>query len=424
MPTPENESPGDGNHEPGKIKILSFSLSYPNPGERNLGVFVRSRLQGMAAHSHIKVVAPIAILDYAYIRANGWKKTGAPIPRQRQDDRLEVFHPRWFYFPGIGCLTPVLLALAVLPGMITLRGRFPFDVIDAHFGYPTGIATAWLAMALRCPFVVTLRGNETMHGQGGINRFWLGWALRRASRVITVSERLRQFALGFGVPPQHAITIPNGIDTDVFYLRDRMEMRARHNIPADARMVLTAGYLIKRKGHHRVIRALSTLRAEGIGADLWIVGGPGREGTFQETLRNLVRELELGDRVHFIGPVPGHVLAEYMSAADVFCLASTREGWPNVVHEALGCGTSVVATDVGGVPDLIPSGEHGFVVPIGDQGKLVGGLRKALQRSWDRDAIAARARSRSWAQVASEVMAPLREIVAERKAERKKAKDS
>ena len=102
------------------------------------------------------------------------------------------------------------------------------------------------------------------------------------------------------------------------------------------------------------------------------------------------------------------------------CLASSREGWPNVVHEALGCGTPVVATDVGGVPDLIPSEEHGYVVPIGDQESLVEGLRKALQRSWDRDAIARRARARSWAVVASEVMAPLREIVADSR----KAKNS
>jgi glycosyltransferase involved in cell wall biosynthesis len=99
-----------------------------------------------------------------------------------------------------------------------------------------------------------------------------------------------------------------------------------------------------------------------------------------------------------------------MSAADLFCLASNREGWPNVVHEAMGCGTPIVATDVGGVPDMIPSETYGFVVPINDPVSLREAIGKALSRNWDRPAIAAWAGSRSWENVGREVLQEFRAI--------------
>jgi glycosyltransferase involved in cell wall biosynthesis len=376
-----------------------------------MGVFVRSRLQAMAAHCEVKVIAPVALLDYAYIRGSGWGKFKQPIPRQRLDGCLEVFYPRWFYLPAVGALNPLFLFLFVLPKILAIRRRFDFHLIDAHFGHPSGVVAAMLAAAFSRPFTVTLRGDETMHGQRRLRRYWMGWALRRADHVITVSDRLRQFAIGLGVSAARSTTIPNGIDTTIYYPRNRHEMRSKHNIPVDTKMLLTAGYLIQRKGHHRAIRALNVLRTQGMAVRLWIVGGPGREGLFEETLRHLVRELKMEDAVTFVGPVPSHVLAEYMSAADVFCLASTREGWPNVVHEALGCGTPVVATDVGGIPDLVPSEAHGFVVPIDDQDALEDGLRKAFSRGWDRDIISARAQARPWAKVATEVLTQMQRIV-------------
>jgi glycosyltransferase involved in cell wall biosynthesis len=93
-----------------------------------------------------------------------------------------------------------------------------------------------------------------------------------------------------------------------------------------------------------------------------------------------------------------------MSAADVLCLASSSEGWPNVVHEALSCGLPVVATNVGAVPEMIPSDQFGLVVPVGDVPALTEALALALQKPWQRAAIAAWGNSRSWDQVAREAL--------------------
>lgn len=122
----------------------------------------------------------------------------------------------------------------------------------------------------------------------------------------------------------------------------------------------------------------------------------------------MVERLGLGEVVHFVGAVSHGALAEYMTAGDVLCLASSREGWPNVVHEAMACGCPVVATDVGGVPDMIPEAAYGRVVPIADEAALRGALAEAAQVDWDRAAIAEWGHRRTWSAVAQEALQQLR----------------
>jgi teichuronic acid biosynthesis glycosyltransferase TuaC len=404
---------GDSTRTGGRrLRILSLSTAFPNPAEPGLGTFVRSRLRHMASRVEIKVVAPLAIFDYAAWWA-GVSPESSSVPRQRWDGELEVLHPRWLYPPGAGALTSFFLLASLLPNIRVLRRRYRFDLIDAHFGHPTAVVAASLAALFGCPFLVTLRGAETRHAGYALRRYWMSWALRRASRVIAVSDRLREFAISLGVAPDRACTIPNGVDTRIFFRHERAAVRSRHGIPLDQVMLLSAGNLIEGKGHHRVIEALATLRSEGIPAGLWIAGCAGREGRYEEAIRNLVRKLDLDQHVRFLGHLTAPVLAEYMSAANVFCLASTREGWPNVVHESLACGTPVVASDVGGVPDLIPAAEYGIIVPAADQPALESALRVALHKKWDYKAIGGWGQSRSWEKVANEVVGQAEQGMAE-----------
>jgi glycosyltransferase involved in cell wall biosynthesis len=97
---------------------------------------------------------------------------------------------------------------------------------------------------------------------------------------------------------------------------------------------------------------------------LLIAGSAGREGRFEERIREVVSQLQMESKVRFLGQVAPAVLPELMSAADLLCLASSREGWPNVVHEAMGCGAPIVATDVGGVADMVPSESYGVRHPV------------------------------------------------------------
>jgi len=384
------------------MKILSLTSVYPNLSEPGLGLFVRSRLQALAEYASIVTLAPVPILDYSNPRGNVLRPRTFPI--NRQDGPIDVFHPRWL-FPPLGTPLNILCQFSRLLSLVArIRRTFPFDLIDAHFCYPEGCTAALLAAVFRVPFTVTLRGSETAFDAFRVRRAAMKFALRRAAAVIAVSDELRDFAISRGADPARTHTIPNGIDPEMFHPHDKVTMRRRRNLPLDRKLILTAGELIEAKGHHLVVDALKSLVARGVDAELLIAGATARGGPrFEQALRHRVRDAGLEDRVRFLGWVGQSDMAELFSAADLFCLASYTEGWPNVVNEALACGVPVVVTKVGGVAAMVSSSDYGIIVPQRDPHALEQAIFAALQRLWNRDAISAWGRSRSWDTVAREV---------------------
>ncbi len=390
--------------------MVSLSIEYPNPSEPGKGLFVRARLQALAEMVNLKILSPVAILDYAN-PGNRWLGSGG-VPRHATDGAAEVLYPRWIYPPHGGFVNAFCLFFRILRPLFRLHREGGFDLLDAHFVHPDGVAAALAAWVFRKPFVVTARGSELLHRQFRLRKFWMAWAVRRAGRVIAVSDSLREFAIEMGADPKRVKVVPNGVDGDLFFPRDRPLCRDKFGIRPDARVILSAGNLAEIKGHHRVIRALQHLRENGIDAELLIAGGVGRSGRYQEVLRREVELCGVGPQVRFLGEVRQQQLAELMSAADVFCLASSREGCPNVVTEALACGTPVVGTDVGAVRRLVPASEYGHVVALESPGALQAALQDALTCRWDRHAIAAWGGRRTWRQVAGEVAVEMRQAVA------------
>ena len=384
------------------LKILSLSSEYPNPAEPGKALFIQARLQAMSRLTVISIVAPVALLDYAnpYGRLLGFRE----IPQRRLDGKSEVLHPRWIYPPRGGVINGFCMFLRLLPLAKSLKRKGLCDVIDAHFAHPEGIAAALLSITLRVPFTVTMRGSEFLHYKFRFRRYWMSWALKRAAVVITVSEGLRDLAIKLGADPADTAVIPNGVNSEIFHPRDRAACRRKFGIPDGALVILAVGNLAPIKCHEKIVRALRGVIDDGIPAKLWLAGGTGRSGRHEAVIRAEIGACGLENNVQFLGEIPQAELAEYMAAADVFCLASSREGWPNVVNEALACGTPVVATDVGAVRCMIPSKEYGIVVPVGDAPALQGGLSEALQRNWNRGSIATWASSRSWDHVAAEAV--------------------
>jgi len=393
------------------LNVVSISIEYPNRSEPGKGLFVRARLQAMAKLINLKVLAPVALLDYA----NPDRRLfgSRDVPSRLNDGKAEVFYPRWVYPPRGGFVNAFCLFLRLLWPLRRFKQISQLDVLDSHFVHPDGVAAALAGWILRKPFIVTARGCELEHQQFWMRKFWMSWALRRASRVIAVSDNLRDFALSLGAQPNRLRVIPNGIDSDLFFPRDRMCCRTKHNISSETRIILSAGDLAEIKGHHLIIRALEALRTEGVDAKLLIAGGVGRSGRYADGLRREVATRGIEDHVRFLGGVRQSDLAELMSAADVFCLASSREGCPNVVTEALACGTPVVATDVGAVRRLVPTEQYGYVVPLDEPQALQRALRNGLSRTWDRESIAAWGGSRTWRHVADEVVTEIRQVAAD-----------
>jgi glycosyltransferase involved in cell wall biosynthesis len=214
--------------------------------------------------------------------------------------------------------------------------------------------------------------------------------------VFSVSDSLRQVALQLGVPPERAIVVGNGVDLARFYPLPRAEARHALGLPTDAPVLVSVGGLCERKGFHRVMACLPRLRQRHPSLRLLVVGGPSPEGDWTNQLAALARQLGIDDAVVFAGPQPPDALRQWLSAADVFVLATRNEGWANVFLEAMACGLPVVTTRVGGNAEVVNAPDLGIVVPFGDEPALEAAIDGALRTPWDRAHIRAYAEANTW----------------------------
>lgn len=379
------------------VRLLVFSTVFPSTAQPHYGVFVRERMLGLPPGVEVQVVAPAPWFPFVSGLRPGFRPL---LPKEEVHGGVRVLHPRFLSIPGIAkCLDGLLLFLSSLPTLVRLRREFPFDAIDAHFIYPEGPAAVLLGRIFRVPVLITLRGLLPLLVPFRLRRPQLRWALRKAARIVAVSSSLKEDAVRLGIEPGRVRVIENGIDPELFRPLDRAEARRSLGLPADGPLLVSVGTLSPRKGFHLVMEAMTGLRSD---LRFAIVGGDGAEGAMGAELRSLAARLGVADRVIFAGPKDPGELAAWYSAADLFVLASGHEGCPNVVLEALACGTPVVATPVGNVTELLTP-EVG-VVAERQVPDLAAAIRQGLARDWDREAIRARIEPRTWQAVGREVM--------------------
>jgi len=390
-------SSSSGGPVPGAAHVVVLSSLYPSARAPLAGTFVRERMLRVARRLPVTIVAPTPWFPFQgllrHLRAGF--RPGAP-RFERQDD-VDVWYPRYFSPPAIGKrFDGFFMALGAYLRLRKLKREGALDVIDAHFCYPDGYAGALLGRWLGVPVAITLRGKEERLARVPALRARMCRALAHAGRVFTVSGALARVAADLGAPGDRIRLAENGVDADRFMPIDRLAARAKLGVPAQARVLVSVGGLVERKGFHRVIECLPALRRDFPGLLYLAVGGPGPEGDFGAQLRAQVQALGLGEIVRFTGPKRGEDLCAALSAADVFVLATSYEGWANVFLEAMACGLPVVTTDVGGNREVVARDELGIVVPFGDACALRAALATALRYPWDRAALRAHAKASDW----------------------------
>lgn len=385
------------------MRVLVLSTVFPNASQPTSGVFVRTRARQVARHCAVEVVAPVPWFPFNRLLRG---RQRADVALQEVDAHFEVHHPRVFSLPAVGkSLDALFYFWSILRFIRSLRRRFPFDLIDAHFLYPDGVAAVLLGKALGCPVVVTMRGNEADLEHTWWRRRQMRFALSHA-RPIAVSKSLRELAARLGVPQERVRVIPNGIDRSTFHPREQHAARAALGLPAGRPIVVSVGAFVARKGHELVLDLLPELRRTHPGLLYVAVGNPGGGESRLRAIERRIGDEGLADGVHLAVARPHDEIPLWLAAADVFCLATAREGCPNAVIEALACGVPVVTTRVGGNADLVREGADGFLVPYFDATAFGDAILAALSRPWDRQAIAQRA-TRSWEDVGDEVMEEL-----------------
>lgn len=376
--------------------LVVFSALFPSAVRPGAGLFIRERMFRVARHRSLVVVSPQPWFPgQALVRLfrPGYRPMA---PYREMQQGVAVYHPRFLAIPGLlRRLDGASMALFSYPLLRRLKADGA-RLIDAHFAYPDGEAASRLGRWLRLPVTITLRGTEVPHSRDPALRVRMMQALKSAARVFAVSDSLRRLALQLGVAPDRSEVVGNGVDVELFQPVDRAEARRRLGLPDDAKVLISVGGLVERKGMHRVVDCLPALLAAHPGLHYLIVGSGGPEGDMRPELEARVARLGLGGRVHFLGALPPAELKWPLSAADVFALATRNEGWANVFLEAMACGLPVVATDVGGNAEVVCRPELGSIVPFGDAAALERALAAALDRQWDRAAIRAYACDNQW----------------------------
>lgn len=372
------------------IKILTFSTLYPNAAQPTHGIFVENRLRHLleSGEIEVKVVAPV---PWFPIAGPAFGKYGnfAKVPEHEVRHGIEIWHPRYWVLPKIGMsIAPLLMARAVRKTVRNIREQgFDFDLIDAHYFYPDGVAACMVANSLGKPFVVTARGTDiNLIPRHSLPKRWILWAAKKSRAMISVCQALKNEMAKIGIAADKVTALRNGVDLDFFNPGNREEIRKQLDISGKA--LLSVGYLIERKGHHLVIEALSRLPD----VRLYIVG----EGEMSAQLRKLASILGVADRVVFLGALDRESLRRYMVAADALVLASSREGMANVLLESIACGTPVVATSLWGTPEVVAVPEAGVLIRDRSAAAIAEGVDRLFAHYPNREATRRYAEKFSW----------------------------
>jgi len=264
------------------------------------------------------------------------------------------------------------------------------DLIHAHWAF-SGLIALWGKKIHKKPVILSVRGSDinARFAGGKTSKLALQWVLRRCDYITTVSDNLlRKVTERFGIDQKIAV-IPNGVSLESFYPIDRSEVRGKLGLPDDIPIVLYAGRIIESKGIESLVEAIPTVLKE-YKETLFIFLG---EGNLVEKTFDLCKEMGVERNILFTGRKPHSEMALWLNTADLIVLPSLSEGRPNIILEAMACGIPVVATRVGGIPELVREGDNGFLVPPNDASALGRAILTVLKMETQKDVLGERGRA-------------------------------
>jgi glycosyltransferase involved in cell wall biosynthesis len=374
------------------MRVLILTKIFPNRAEPRSSPFNRLQFSALARLCDVEILATIPWFPGARHFAK-WSRAGrlTAVPETEVIDGVTVHHPRFVFVPKVGhALTGPLYALSLAGAAMKYDGKV--DVVLGSWAYPDGFAAVALARLLGVPAVVKLHGSDiNVVAELAGARKLVGWALSRADRVVAVSNPLRDRAVALGADPSRVDVVRNGVDRSRFQPRDRAEARLLLGVP-DGPVALYVGNVERHKGAVDLVRAFGS--RDLLGAHLYVVG----DGDALAECRQIA--MTAGAAVTFVGARPHDEIPAWLAACDVLVLPSWNEGTPNVVLEALACGRRVVATAVGGVPDVVTCATAGVLVPPRDPGAIARALVRALSTPYDPASVVAALPTPDWSESA------------------------
>ena len=271
---------------------------------------------------------------------------------------------------------------------------FKADIIHAHRTWPIGEIAFLLSKYLNIEYLITVHGYDA-YGLYLKSKFYkkkIKIALTHAKKVISVSKKnIEILSSGLGLPPEKFKFISNGFDEKKFYLKNKKKTKKI--------IFLSIGFLHKVKGHIKLIEAFSKVHKLNKNIELKIIG----DGPEKNNLIDSINNNNLDDFIKLIGSVPHNQIPKWINSCDYFVLPSLNEGMPTVMFEALSCGIPVIATKVGGIPEII-NDDIGVLVSCNNSNSLAKGMLKAMNKKWDNQYISNYVKEYSWQNITKKLL--------------------
>jgi len=371
------------------MKVAVITQYFPSSAAPWAGHSAYQTLRPLARRCELKVFYP----EITYPKGLQPRSSRGPLDHAYQPPEVAA---EYIPYPALPVVSRPLNGWNAGRSLLPRVRAFRPDIVFGYVAYPDGLAAVRIARVLRVPSVITAIGSDLNRMPDPLCAMLTRRVLRNADFIVTVSGDLLKTARALGAHPDRSRAIINGCDTSIFHDRDRLAMRRALNVDETAEVIVYVGRLDLRKGLRELIEAAARLRRTRPRLRVYLVG----DGTDGPELERVVDAHEVASVVTFVPPCETHRVAMWMGAADLVTLPSYMEGCPNVVLEALASGRPIVATNVGGIPEIADE-RSGRLVPPRDVSALADALDETLARSWDASSIAAR-HARSWSDVADD----------------------
>ncbi len=363
-----------------------YTNLYPLPWEPGRASFNRQQFHFLADNFDISVKVPVA---WTQLLAPKAKKQVESVP----DDKLSTHYFAYFFIPKIMRwsygITQFISALSLIP---ELKGKNKPELILATWAFPDAMAAMLLGKVLKIPVLVKVHGSDINENSliTGV-KCQIAWVFKRAAGVICVSQDLADKVKRLGASPETTQLVYNGVDTTKFLPQSQLQCRQQLKLNSDQKIILYVGNLKPAKGCVDLLEAFVQLNKQQAETVLVYVGS----GACEQQIKQRALQLQLNEQVLLAGSRPHDSLPMWMNAADVVTLPSHNEGVPNVLLEAMACGKPVVATRVGGIPEIVPD-FAGLLVEKQEPESLSDALQQALIQTWDKSRISGHAKQFTW----------------------------
>lgn len=364
------------------MRVLEVCQEFPNRYYPQLGTFIKQSIDSIAAQNiEVTVISPKPfVLPFSRIPYHNFYK----LPLVEHTEQYDLHYPRYIYAVPKKYFYSVTGSLYshFVSRYATKSIKKKPDLIHAHFSYPDGYGMMELAKRWDIPLVISALGTieRKVAYEGTSTSKKIIEAMAFADKVLSVSEDLKLHIINLGISKDKVHVVPNGVDTDKFKSTGKEHSRNLLNLPQDKNIVLFVGALREIKGVDYLIEAAKNFVNDN--TELYMVG---RDDGLKKSLEKRAAELKISNYIKYTGPVNHEDIPLWISASDMLVLPSLSEGRPNVVLEALSCEVPVVATDVGGIPELMINGETGYLVPAKDPSGLSEKINILLENEGKRE---------------------------------------